>query len=283
MADQFTVLQTSSRAPDLADPFSRAELGEDAMAVRQAELVRLAIVAAGVGARFERERIPHDPVAWLLAPRARCSTASALTACLGETAFEQALVLHADGAGLGLDADPRFLDQLLADETDGHAAEVDADEEMVAGGGPRPIRVPQKSSKRARGVAGRRTGRRSAIGCSPPASPSMRRRTGPGLRGGRGRQRAHVPQSPLRALRCDRCARREGAEDSTSRHDQREADLRSRRPSPSVLAVEPGAPTAEGFRGHHGAARLSVEGMVSIPVEVEALARVLGRHPDFRV
>ena len=250
MADQFTVLQTSSRASDLADPFSRAERGEDAMAVRQAELVRLAIVAAGVGARFERERIPHDPVAWLLAPREMFDGESALTACLGETAFERALVLHADGAGLGLDADPRFLDQLLADETDGHAAEVDADEEMVAGGGPRhDPPFPQKSSEA-------RAWRRRAAHRPPVGDRLFSTGFTQYASGGRVQVFVAAVVDSERTFR-NRLFERYGAiaalgakvREGFDLYDTISARLISDHVAHhlSVLAVEPGAPTAEGF------------------------------------
>jgi hypothetical protein len=82
-------------------------------------LRRLAIVAADTGARFARERIGHDPVAWLLAPRALFDGRSALDACQSRSCFLRAVLLH--GLSLGLDADPDEIDAIKDGREDGQA------------------------------------------------------------------------------------------------------------------------------------------------------------------
>jgi hypothetical protein len=76
-------------------------------------LVRLALVAAETGARFEREGMSHDPMSWMLAPRALFNGASAIDACLKRTGCVRGLMIH--GLSLGLDADPAIIDALGAD------------------------------------------------------------------------------------------------------------------------------------------------------------------------
>jgi len=98
------------------DPFAADEISDGWARVSTRQLLRLAIVAADTGARFEREGIGHDPVAWLLAPRELFCGSAALTACQSVGGFSRALMLH--GLGLGLDGDPAVIDGLLADDAE---------------------------------------------------------------------------------------------------------------------------------------------------------------------
>lgn len=100
-----------------ADPLVSDHPDDPVVPTTGRRLQRLAIVAADVGARFAREAIPHDPVAWLLAPRNLFSGACALDACQDRDAFVRATLLH--GLSLGLDADRDELDALLAADEDG--------------------------------------------------------------------------------------------------------------------------------------------------------------------
>lgn len=76
-------------------------------------LCRMAMVAADTAARFQREGVDVDPVAWMLAPRQLFGGAAAIEACLGQDDFIRASLLH--GLALGLDADPREIDALAGD------------------------------------------------------------------------------------------------------------------------------------------------------------------------
>ena len=73
-------------------------------------LVRLALVAAETGARFQREGVDRDPMSWMLAPRQLFDGASALDACIGRNACVRGILLH--GLAFGLDADPDLIDAL---------------------------------------------------------------------------------------------------------------------------------------------------------------------------
>lgn len=93
------------------DPFVE-DLATDALVVTNRRgLCRLAIVAAETGARFQREGMKHDPVAWLLAPRHLFDGGAAIDACLQRAPFVRATLLH--GLSLGLDAHPDDVDELL--------------------------------------------------------------------------------------------------------------------------------------------------------------------------
>ena len=78
-------------------------------------LTRLALVAAETGARFQRDAVGHDAMAWLLAPRDLFNGAAALEACLERDHCLRAIVLH--GLSIALDAPPAQIDALLADDS----------------------------------------------------------------------------------------------------------------------------------------------------------------------
>ncbi len=65
------------------------------------EIVRIALVASEVGARFQREGIPSDPMAWMLAPRRAFHGAPPIEACASRQDCAKAVLIH----GLGLDLD----------------------------------------------------------------------------------------------------------------------------------------------------------------------------------
>ncbi|MBD8735365.1 hypothetical protein [Sphingomonas sp. CFBP 13706] len=100
---------------DPLDPDATADVFEPTSPRR---LLRLAIAAADVGARFAREGLDHDPVAWMLTPRAVFEGLTPMDACQDLKHFKRSIVLHA--LGLGLDADPDAIDELLADGGNEH-------------------------------------------------------------------------------------------------------------------------------------------------------------------
>jgi hypothetical protein len=96
------------------DPLDPDERLDPTIMVTKRRLLRLAIVAVETGARFQREGLEQDPIAWMLAPRTLFHGADAIEAALELGGCIRGILLH--GLGLGLDADPAFLDALLADE-----------------------------------------------------------------------------------------------------------------------------------------------------------------------
>lgn len=105
------------------DPLGHDAPGDAAVLTTRRGLVRLALVAAETGARFQREGVAHDPMSWLLAPRALFEGASAIDACLARQSCLRGILVH--GLSLGLDADPDVVDELAADDDD--EAAVDAE------------------------------------------------------------------------------------------------------------------------------------------------------------
>ena len=98
------------------DPLDVDDANDAKVVATRRGLIRLALIAAETGARFQREGEGHDPMAWMLAPRRLFVGGTALDACLAREDFMRALLLH--GLSLGLDAEPGQIDALLCDSTD---------------------------------------------------------------------------------------------------------------------------------------------------------------------
>lgn len=96
--------------PDPLDPDSGQDLP---LLVTRRRLIRLTLVAAETGARFQREGLDQDPVAWMLAPRELFGGRDGIEAALRLDGCLRAILLH--GLSIGLDADPAVVDDLLAD------------------------------------------------------------------------------------------------------------------------------------------------------------------------
>ncbi len=109
--------------PVFPDPLDEDQADDDCIVLTRRRLVRLALVACETGARFERDGVRHDPMAWMLAPRRLFDGRTAIEACLELEGCNRAVVLH--GLALGLDADADEIDDLLADEPGDIDADVD--------------------------------------------------------------------------------------------------------------------------------------------------------------
>lgn len=96
------------------DPMEADTPSDEVVVTTRRRLLRLSIAATDVGARFEREGIPHDAAAWMLAPRSAFDDRTPIEACQELQGFNRNVLLH--GLGLGLDADPHQLDDLLSDD-----------------------------------------------------------------------------------------------------------------------------------------------------------------------
>lgn len=60
----------TSLPPFMIDPLDHDDADDEVVVTTMRGLIRLALVAADTAARFEREAVGHDPVAWMIAPRA---------------------------------------------------------------------------------------------------------------------------------------------------------------------------------------------------------------------
>ena len=98
-------------AQEYPDPLDADEAGDEVVRATRRGLTRLALVAAETGARFQREEVGHDPMAWLLAPRRLFDGEAVVDACLDRDACLRAVLLH--GLALGLDAEPARIDALI--------------------------------------------------------------------------------------------------------------------------------------------------------------------------
>jgi hypothetical protein len=106
----------SGTAPYNEDPLDDDTSEDAAVTTSRRGLTRLALVAAETGARFQREEVGHDPMAWMLAPRQLFEGATALEACLQRDNCLRAILLH--GLSIGLDCSPAAIDALLTDAPD---------------------------------------------------------------------------------------------------------------------------------------------------------------------
>ena len=98
---------------DYEDPLEPDRPGDVTLTTSRRGLMRLALVATEVGARFQREGVGHDPMAWMLIPRRLFGGEAALVACLERDACLRAVMLH--GLSLGLDAGTDQIGGLLCD------------------------------------------------------------------------------------------------------------------------------------------------------------------------
>jgi hypothetical protein len=143
---KFMVMERGEKSPSEAeyphtilDPLDDDARDDVPVLTTRRGLTRLVLVAAETGARFHREGIGYDPVAWMLAPRTLFAGRPAIEACLERKECMRAILLH--GLSIGLDADPDELDRLAEDGPEEEGVfEEDFDEnalgdEQMAGGG----------------------------------------------------------------------------------------------------------------------------------------------------
>lgn len=84
--------------------------------VSDVELLRIVLVAIETGARFQREGISLDPLAWMVAPRRMFGGAPPIEACIRTDACAKAVLVH--GLGLDLDIDVEAIELLMEDDED---------------------------------------------------------------------------------------------------------------------------------------------------------------------
>ena len=99
-----------------ADPLDDDQPDDLITVLSHRQLGRLVFVAAETGARLAREGSPHDPAAWMAAPRRLFGGSNAITACANREMFIRAVVLH--GVSSAYDMAPEDMDLLLEESTD---------------------------------------------------------------------------------------------------------------------------------------------------------------------
>lgn len=96
------------------DPLEADAADDEVVVTTRRRLLRLAIAATDVGGRFAMDGMERDAAAWMLAPRTLFDDRSPIDACQELDGFNRNVVLH--GLGLGMDADPSYIDDLLSDD-----------------------------------------------------------------------------------------------------------------------------------------------------------------------
>lgn len=112
----FTSAAAAVGRQTILDPLESDMPTDEVVVTTRRGLTRVALVAAEVAGRFQREGVVHDAMAWMLAPRALFGGAAAIEACLGRDACLRSVLLH--GLSLGMDAEPDDIDALVADDVD---------------------------------------------------------------------------------------------------------------------------------------------------------------------
>ena len=126
-------LSMAAKAPERTlavtcpDPLDEDSPFDEKVVTTRRGICRLALVATEVGGHFQREGVAHDPMTWMLSPRALFAGESAIDACLDRDACLRGLLLH--GLSLGLDASPDAIDALTQADDD-----FDQEEEIDFGG-----------------------------------------------------------------------------------------------------------------------------------------------------
>ncbi len=97
----------------MLDPLDDAD-DEETITLTLREVVRVTLVATEVGARFQRDGIRTDPMAWMLAPRRAFADLPPVEACITRSACARAVLIH--GLGLDLNIAAHVLDALMDEE-----------------------------------------------------------------------------------------------------------------------------------------------------------------------
>ncbi|WP_420607356.1 hypothetical protein [Novosphingopyxis sp.] len=96
----------------LLDPLEMEAFDEEALHVGRRALIRIALVASEVGARFQREGLSQDPLSWMLSPRDMFSGQPPIVACMTLDGCARAVLVH--GLGLGLDISMEAIEALMS-------------------------------------------------------------------------------------------------------------------------------------------------------------------------
>lgn len=107
----------------MLDPLDHSD-GDERITLTLRQVVRITLVATEVGARFQRDGISTDPMAWMLAPRRVFAGLPPVEACMSQQNCARAVLIH--GLGLDLNISPAALDALLDDEPHGSIRQFEA-------------------------------------------------------------------------------------------------------------------------------------------------------------
>lgn len=97
----------------MLDPLDHNE-DDERIDMTRRQVVRIALVATEVGARFQRHCVDADPMAWMLAPRRAFDDRPPVEACVTSADCLKAVLIYS--LGLDLDIPPDALAALMADD-----------------------------------------------------------------------------------------------------------------------------------------------------------------------
>ena len=86
-------------------------MDDETIVLTRREIVRITLVATEVGARFQRDGIRDDPMAWLLVPRTAFGNRPPIEACTSRNDCARAVLIH--GLGLDLDISSEAIERLM--------------------------------------------------------------------------------------------------------------------------------------------------------------------------
>jgi hypothetical protein len=121
-------ISSALAAASYLDPLDDDDPSDEVVVTTRRAIGRVALVATEAAGRFQREAVPHDAMAWLMAPRRVFDGAAAIDACLTRDACMRGILVH--GLGLGLDVERAAIDALIAD--DGEEAAVGTSTALAA-------------------------------------------------------------------------------------------------------------------------------------------------------
>jgi len=98
------------------DPLDRDVPTDRVVVTTERAICRVVLVAAETGARFQRDAVPYDAMAWMLSPRKVFDGMAPIEACLQRDACLRGVLVH--GLSLGLDVDKPEIDALMTAEDD---------------------------------------------------------------------------------------------------------------------------------------------------------------------
>ncbi len=104
-------------AAEVLDPLVDDDPMDRVVVTTERAISRVALVAAEAGARFQRDAVAYDAMAWMLSPRRVFDGARPLDACLDRGNCLRGLIVH--GLGLGFDVERSAVDALMAHDEDG--------------------------------------------------------------------------------------------------------------------------------------------------------------------
>lgn len=129
------ILSKLKVTPAFEDPLDADSPGDEVVVTSRRRLLRLALVSSEAGARFQRDGLSHDPLAWMLTPRTMFNGATAMDACMDKAPCLRAYLLHR--LSLGLDARPEELDLLIIEGEDDEGVDKVPDAIVYGGWGER--------------------------------------------------------------------------------------------------------------------------------------------------